>query len=51
LHVWPNMSEATLRALFASIPEGPVEKFFHGLRLAGWTPDEEPAPSGATTTS
>jgi hypothetical protein len=51
LRVWPNMSEATLRALFASIPEGPVEKFFHGLRLAGWTPDEERAPSGATTTN
>src|SRR6266542_424627 len=51
LHVWPNMSEATLRALFASIPEGPVEEFFHGLRLAGWTPDEERAPSGATTTN
>jgi tetratricopeptide (TPR) repeat protein len=51
LRVWPNMSEATLRALFASIPEGPVEKFFHGLRLAGWTPEEEPAPTGAPTTS
>ena len=45
LRVWPNMSEATLRALFASIPEGHVEKFFHGLRVAGWTPDEERAPA------
>jgi adenylate cyclase len=51
LRVWPNMSEATLRALFASIPEGPVEKFFEGLRLAGWTPEQEDAPSGVTTTS
>ena len=51
LRVWPNMSEATLRALFASIPEGPVEKFFDGLRVAGWTPDEESAPTRAPTTS
>jgi hypothetical protein len=40
-----------LRALFASIPEEPVEKFFDGLRQAGWTRDEEHAPSGPTTTS
>jgi tetratricopeptide (TPR) repeat protein len=51
LRLWPDMSEATLRLLFASIPEEHVEKFFEGLRLAGWTPQEESAPSGAATTS
>jgi tetratricopeptide (TPR) repeat protein len=51
LRVWPNMSEATLRALFASIPEAAVEKFFEGLRVAGWTPETETAPSGATPTT
>ena len=40
LRVWPNMSESTLRTLFASIPEPAVEAFFYGLRLAGWVPDE-----------
>jgi adenylate cyclase len=44
LRVWPNMSVATLRALFASIPEGPVEEFFRGLALAGWKPDEKEEP-------
>lgn len=51
LRLWPDMSEETLRLLFASIPEEHVEKFFEGLRLAGWTPQEESAPSGAATTS
>ena len=45
LRVWPNMSVTTLRALFASIPEAPVEEYFRGLRLAGWMPDEEDAPT------
>jgi adenylate cyclase len=44
LRVWPNMSVATLRALFASIPEGPVEEYFRGLALAGWKPDDEEEP-------
>jgi tetratricopeptide (TPR) repeat protein len=44
LRVWPNMSVATLRALFASIPEGPVEQYFRGLALAGWRPDDEEVP-------
>ena len=43
LRIWPNMSVATFRAVFASIPDGPVEEFFRGLRLAGWVPDEEDA--------
>ena len=51
LRVWPNMSAATFRTVFASIPDGPVEEFFRGMRLAGWDPDEEDAPTGATTTS
>jgi adenylate cyclase len=51
LRAWPNMSIATLRTLFASIPEESVETFFDALRLAGWEPDEEDAPTGATTTS
>jgi hypothetical protein len=38
------MSVATLRALFASIPEGPVEEYFRGLALAGWKPDDEEEP-------
>jgi adenylate cyclase len=41
LRVRPDMSAATLRALVASIPDGPVEEFFRGLRLAGWEPDED----------
>ena len=51
LRVWPDMSEETLRVLCASIPEEHVERFLHGLRVAGWTPEEENAPTGATTTS
>jgi tetratricopeptide (TPR) repeat protein len=51
LRAWPNMSIATLRALFASIPEQWVEIFFDGLRVAGWEPEEEDAPSGAPATS
>jgi adenylate cyclase len=39
LRLWPDMSVATFRAVFASIPEGPVEEFFRGMRLAGWDPD------------
>jgi tetratricopeptide (TPR) repeat protein len=49
LRVWPNMSVATFRTVFASIPEGPVEEFFRGLRLAGWVPDEEDATLPSTT--
>ena len=45
LRVWPDMSEATLRALFASFPESRVEEYFHGLRLAGWTPDTAGIPT------
>ena len=45
LRAWPNMSIVTLRTLFASIPEGPVEEFFRALRLAGWDPEEEEAPA------
>lgn len=51
LRVWPDMSEATLRVLCASIPDDHVEKFLDALRVAGWTPDEESAPTGATTTT
>jgi adenylate cyclase len=51
LRVWPEMSEETLRVLCASIPDEHVEKFLEGLRLAGWTPETESAPSGATTTN
>jgi adenylate cyclase len=51
LRVWPDMSEATLRVLCASIPDEHVEKFLDALRTAGWTPEEESAPTGATTTS
>lgn len=47
LRVWPDMSEETLRVLCASIPEEHVEIFLDGLRLAGWTPEAESAPSGA----
>jgi adenylate cyclase len=50
LRAWPNMSIVTLRTLFASIPHGPVEEFFRALRLAGWDPDEEEAPSRAEKT-
>jgi hypothetical protein len=51
LRVWPDMSEETLRVLCASIPDEHVEKFLAALRAAGWTPDTESAPSGASTTS
>ena len=51
LRLWPDMSEETLRVLCASIPEEHVEKFLHGLRVAGWTPEQESAPTGATTTT
>jgi adenylate cyclase len=49
LRLWPDMSEETLRVLCASIPDEHVEIFLDGLRLAGWTPAEESAPTGATT--
>jgi adenylate cyclase len=45
LRVWPDMSEATLRALFASFPESRVEEYFHGLRLAGWSPEAADVPT------
>jgi adenylate cyclase len=45
LRLWPDMSVATFKAVFASIPDGPVEEFFRGMRLAGWDPDDD----GATT--
>ena len=51
LRAWPNISIATLRALFASMPESSVETFFHALRLAGWTPDGVDAVSSATSVS
>jgi adenylate cyclase len=51
LRVWPDMSEETLRVLCASIPDEHVEIFLEGLRLAGWAPEGESAPTGATTTS
>jgi tetratricopeptide (TPR) repeat protein len=57
LRAWPDMSEETLRVLCASIPEAHVEKFLDALRVAGWTPEEEGAPSrlarqrGATPTN
>jgi adenylate cyclase len=51
LRLWPDMSEETLRVLCASIPEEHVEKFLDGLRVAGWTPEQESAPTGATTTT
>jgi adenylate cyclase len=41
LRLWPDMSVATFRTVFASIPDGPVEEFFRGMRLAGWVPDED----------
>ena len=44
LRVWPNMSVATFRTVFASIPDGPVDECFRGMRLAGWAPDEDDAP-------
>jgi hypothetical protein len=44
------MSVATLRALFASVPEPAVEAFFRALRLAGFRmPDEEDASTRVTT--
>jgi adenylate cyclase len=51
LRVWPDMSEETLRVLCASIPDEHVEKFLDALRTAGWTPERESAPTGATTTT
>jgi len=45
------MSITTLRALFASIPEDSVERFFDALRLAGWEPEEKDAPAGVTAPS
>jgi adenylate cyclase len=51
LRVWPEMSEETIRVLCASIPDEHVEIFLEGLRRAGWTPEQESAPTGATTTS
>lgn len=51
LRVWPDMSEETLRVLCASIPDEHVEIFLDGLRLAGWTPEKENAPTGATPTT
>jgi adenylate cyclase len=49
LRAWPDMSVATLRALLASFDDERVETFFHALRLAGWTPDEEDLATRATT--
>jgi adenylate cyclase len=43
LRVWPQMSEATLRTLLASIPEPVVERFFEGLRMAGFDMPAMPA--------
>jgi hypothetical protein len=37
------MSLATLRALFASIPDEPVRIFFDALSEAGWEPEEDEA--------
>jgi len=51
LRVWPNISIATLRALFASMPEASVETFFRALRLAGWTPDDDDEATSATPVS
>jgi adenylate cyclase len=51
LRLWPDMSVATFRTVFASIPDGPVEEFFRGLRLAGWVPDEEDATTLPSTPS
>ena len=48
LRLWPDMSVATFRAVFASIPDGPVEEFFRGMRLAGWVPDEDDVASPAS---
>ena len=48
LRVWPNMSVATFRTVFASIPDGPVEEFFRGMRLAGWVPEEDDVASPAS---
>lgn len=42
LRVWPQMTEATLRQLLSSIPGPAVERFFEGLRLAGWVPPDGP---------
>jgi adenylate cyclase len=51
LRVWPNMSVATFRTVFASIPDGPVEEFFRGMRLAGWEPGEDDIPTRSSTSS
>lgn len=51
LRAWPNMSIATLRMLFASIPDESVELFFDALRLAGWDGDEEDATTAVAPTS
>jgi hypothetical protein len=51
LRVWPNMSLATLRALFASIPDEPVRIFFDALREAGWEPEDDEAASSTTDAS
>jgi adenylate cyclase len=51
LRAWPNMSIATLRTLFASIPEESVERFFAALRLAGWEGYEEGPATGAASPS
>jgi adenylate cyclase len=51
LRAWPDISIATFRALFASMPESSVETFFHALRLAGWTPDDDDAVASSTPVS
>ena len=51
LRVWPNMSVATFRTVFASIPDGPVDEFFRGMRLAGWAPEEDDAPVAQSTST
>ena len=46
--VWPDISEAAMRTLFASFPPETTERFFEGLRLAGLQPPEAPdAPASA----
>jgi hypothetical protein len=45
------MSVATFRTVFASIPDGPVEEFFRGMRLAGWEPDEDVVSTPSSTSS
>jgi adenylate cyclase len=48
LRLWPDMSVATFRTVFASIPDGPVEEFFRGMRIAGWAPDESDSAAALT---